>query len=111
MLKTDAERERFIAEFWRRRDPDPRTDKNEYREEYYGRLAYANEHFPFGEVPGWRTDRGRTFLMFGRPDEVQRSAGGEVWLYKFVPALGSGVRFEFVDQAGTGDYRLEQRRP
>src|SRR6201991_4534488 len=57
-LATDDERERFIEEFWRRRDPDPDTDENEFKEEYYERIAYANEHFTSG-IPGWKTDRGR----------------------------------------------------
>src|SRR5437762_13943483 len=56
-LATDDERERFIEEFWRRRDPDPDTEENEFKEEYYERIAYANEHFSSG-IPGWKADRG-----------------------------------------------------
>src|SRR3989449_3473360 len=67
-LQTDEERERFIEEFWRRRDPDPDTDENEFKEEYYERVAYANEHFASG-IPGWKTDRGRIWIMYGKPDE------------------------------------------
>ena len=67
-LATDDERERFIEEFWRRRDPDPDTDENEFKEEYYERIAYANEHFSSG-IPGWKTDRGRIWIMYGKPDE------------------------------------------
>src|SRR6478672_12248339 len=67
-LQTDDERERFIEEFWRRRDPDPDTDENEFKEEYYERIAYANEHFSSG-IPGWKTDRGRIWIMYGKPDE------------------------------------------
>src|SRR5438445_9748730 len=67
-LQTDDERERFIEEFWRRRDPDPDTDVNEYREEYYERIAYANEHYASG-IPGWKTDRGRIYIMYRKPDE------------------------------------------
>ena len=66
-LATDDERERFIEEFWRRRDPDPDTDENEFKEEYYERIAYANEHFSSG-IPGWKTDRGRIWIMYGKPD-------------------------------------------
>ncbi|HVQ36742.1 MAG TPA: GWxTD domain-containing protein, partial [Pyrinomonadaceae bacterium] len=66
-LATDDERERFIEEFWRRRDPDPDTDENEFKEEYYERIAYANEHFASG-IPGWKTDRGRIWIMYGKPD-------------------------------------------
>src|SRR5688572_24567480 len=57
-LATDDERERFIEEFWRRRDPDPDTEENEFKEEYYERIAYANEHFASG-IPGWKTEIGR----------------------------------------------------
>ena len=67
-LATDDERERFIEEFWRRRDPDPDTDENEFKEEYYERIAYANEHFTSG-IPGWKTDRGRIYITYGKPDE------------------------------------------
>src|SRR3982751_5357719 len=67
-LQTDDERERFIEEFWRRRDPDPDTDENEFKEEYYERIAYANEHFASG-IPGWKSDRGRIWIMYGKPDE------------------------------------------
>src|SRR5215831_9227261 len=67
-LQTDEERERFIEEFWRRRDPDPDTEENEFKEEYYERIAYANEHFASG-IPGWKSDRGRIWIMYGKPDE------------------------------------------
>src|SRR4030095_3381369 len=66
-LATDDERERFIEEFWRRRDPDPDTEENEFKEEYYERIAYANEHFASG-IPGWKSDRGRIWIMYGKPD-------------------------------------------
>src|SRR5215213_9847368 len=74
-LKTNEEREQFIEMFWRRRDPDPDTDENEYREEYYERIAYANEHFASG-IPGWKTDRGRIYIMFGKADEVESHPTG-----------------------------------
>src|SRR5215216_5294093 len=67
-LATDDERERFIEEFWHRRDPDRDTDENEFKEEYYERIAYANEHFASG-IPGWKSDRGRIWIMYGKPDE------------------------------------------
>ena len=122
-LRTDEEREQFIAEFWRLRDPDPDTDENEYREAYYERVAYANEHFSSG-VPGVKTDRGRIYLKYGRPDEVEShpsggsyerdvSEGGgststypfERWWYRNLPG-GTDVDIEFVDPTGTGEYRL-----
>ena len=123
-LETDDERERFIEEFWRRRDPDPDTDENEFREEYYERIAYANEHYASG-IPGWKTDRGRIYIMWGKPDEIEThpsggayereaSEGGgststypfERWFYRYLPGVGSGVEIEFVDPTGSGEYRI-----
>ena len=123
-LATDDERERFIEEFWRRRDPDPDTDENEFKEEYYERIAYANEHFSSG-IPGWKTDRGRIWIMFGKPDEREThpmggsydrpsyEGGGstttypfEIWFYRYLAGVGSGVEIEFVDPTGSGEYRI-----
>ncbi|MCO6510592.1 MAG: GWxTD domain-containing protein [Aridibacter famidurans] len=123
-LKTREEKENFIAVFWDLRDPDPDTEVNEYREEYYERIAYANEHFTSG-VPGWMTDRGRIYITWGKPDSVEsRPMGGsydrpawegggttstypfEIWFYRSRDGLRSGVEFEFVDRSGTGEYRL-----
>lgn len=123
-LETDDERERFIEEFWRRRDPDPDTDENEFKEEYYERIAYANEHFASG-IPGWKTDRGRIYIMYGKPhDRETHPMGGsyerppwegggststypfEVWFYRYIPGVGSGVEIEFVDPTGSGEYRI-----
>jgi GWxTD domain-containing protein len=74
-LKTDDEREQFIEQFWLRRDPDPDTDSNEYREEYYQRIAYANEKFTSG-IPGWKTDRGRIYIVFGKADQIESHPSG-----------------------------------
>ena len=123
-LATDDERERFIEEFWRRRDPDPDTDENEFKEEYYERIAYANEHFASG-IPGWKTDRGRIWIMYGKPDEREthpmggpydrpsyEGGGGtttfpfETWFYRYLAGVGSGVEIEFVDPTGSGEYRI-----
>lgn len=123
-LATDDERERFIEEFWRRRDPDPDTDENEFKEEYYERIAYANEHFSSG-IPGWKTDRGRIWIMYGKPDEREThpmggayerpsyEGGGstttypfETWFYRYLPGVGSGIEIEFVDPTGSGEYRI-----
>jgi GWxTD domain-containing protein len=82
-LKSDEEREQFIEQFWLRRDSSPDTDKNEFREEHYERIAYANQNFPLDGVPGWRTDRGIIYITYGKPDEIQISESGEIWLYKF----------------------------
>jgi GWxTD domain-containing protein len=81
-LKSDEERERFIEVFWLRRDPTPDTDENEYRKEHYARIAFTNQDFTADGVPGWRTDRGRIFIRYGKPDEIQKTASEEIWLYK-----------------------------
>ena len=123
-LATDDEREKFIEEFWRRRDPDPDTDENEFKEEYYERVAYANEHFASG-IPGWKSDRGRIWIMYGKPDERETHPSGgtyerqsyegggstttypfETWFYRYLPGVGSGVEIEFVDPTGSGEYRI-----
>lgn len=123
-LATDDERERFIEEFWCRRDPDPDTDENEFKEEYYERIAYANEHFASG-IPGWKSDRGRIWIMYGKPDERETHPSGgsydrpsyegggntttypfEVWFYRYLAGVGSGVEIEFVDPTGSGEYRI-----
>ena len=74
-LETDAERDRFIQEFWKRRDPDPSTALNEYREEHYARIQYANEHFDNEGRPGWKTERGRVYIIHGPPDSVSHFYG------------------------------------
>ncbi|MCI0523965.1 MAG: GWxTD domain-containing protein [Acidobacteria bacterium] len=124
VLKTDDEREQFIEQFWLRRDPDPDTDVNEYREEYYQRIAYANEHFTSG-IPGWKTDRGRIYVMFGKADQIESHPSGgsydrpawegggststypfEIWWYRYIEGVGSDVEIEFVDPTGSGEYRI-----
>ena len=123
-LQTDEERENFIENFWRRRDPNPDTEENEFREEYYERIAYANERFTSG-IPGWRTDRGRIYIAWGKPDSIEsRPSGGaydrpayegggttttypfEVWFYRHLDGVGDGIEIEFVDPTGTGEYRI-----
>ncbi len=123
-LRTDDEREQFIEQFWFRRDPDPDTDGNEYREEYYQRIAYANEKYTSG-IPGWKTDRGRIYIMFGKPDQVESHPSGgsydrptwegggttstypfEIWWYRYIEGVGSDVEIEFVDPTGSGEYRI-----
>ncbi len=123
-LATDEERENFIESFWRRRDPDPDTEENEYREEYYERIAYANEKFTSG-IPGWKTDRGRVYIAWGKPDSVEAHPSGgaydrpsyegggstttypfEVWFYRHLEGIGDGLEIEFVDPTGTGEYRM-----
>lgn len=123
-LVTDEERENFIENFWRRRDPDPDTEENEYREEFYERIAYANEKFTSG-IPGWKTDRGRIYISFGKPDSIESHPSGgsydrpsyegggstttypfEIWFYRHLDGVGDGIEIEFVDPTGTGEYRI-----
>src|SRR6185503_15651811 len=123
-LATDDEREQFIKIVWDSRDPDPDTEENEFKEQFYERVAYANEHFTSGK-PGRLTDRGRIYIKFGKPDEIEsHPAGGsyqrqpwegggststypfERWFYRNIPNVRSGVELEFVDPTGTGEYRL-----
>src|SRR6267378_1474106 len=123
-LQTDDEREKFIAIFWDRRDPDPDTEENEYKDEFYERLVYADEHFSSGK-PGRMSDRGRIYIKFGKPDEIEsHPAGGqyerpsyegggststypfEKWFYRNIPNVSSGVEIEFVDPSGSGEYRI-----
>jgi len=115
-LRTDEERTQFIALFWLRRDPTPGTAQNEFRDEYYRRIALANQKFTSG-IPGWKTDRGRILIMHGEPDEIETHAKGtdarsvnfgvEAWRYRFIEGIGRNVILEFVDAAGDGTYRLE----
>jgi GWxTD domain-containing protein len=124
LLGSDAERDAFIEQFWRRRDPTPGTELNEYREEHYRRLQYANERFGAG-VPGWQTDRGHMYIVWGPPDEIDshptgglyqrdvREGGGmtstfpyERWRYRHLEGIGDQVVIEFVDSCQCGDYRI-----
>ncbi len=121
---TDEEREQFVEQFWLRRDPTPDTVEIEYKEEHYRRIAYANEHYASG-IPGWKSDRGRIYITFGPPDEIdshpsggsyQRPSaegGGETstypfedWRYRYIEGIGNDVNIEFVDPTMTGEYRM-----
>ena len=123
-LDTDEEREKFIEDFWHSRDPDPDAEENEFKQEFHERVAYANEHFSSGK-PGRLTDRGRIYIKFGKPDEIEsHPAGGsyqrspnegggststypfEKWFYRYLPNIDSGIELEFVDPTGSGEYRL-----
>lgn len=105
-LATDEERDKFIEQFWERRNPTPGAP-NGFKEEHYRRLAFANQHFASG-VPGWQTDRGHIYILYGPPDEleVHPHARTEVWLYHHVQGVGDNTAFTFVDSTGQGDFRL-----
>jgi GWxTD domain-containing protein len=123
-LSNDEERDNFIEAFWQRRDPTPDTEENEYKEEHYRRIAYANEHFAAG-IPGWKSDRGRMYIMYGPADEVDShpsggsferpmdEGGGETstfpfedWRYRYLEGIGQEVIIEFVDTCMCGDYHM-----
>jgi GWxTD domain-containing protein len=123
-LTTDEERESFIESFWLRRDPTPDTIDNEYKDEHYERIAYANEHYASG-IPGWKTDRGRIYVMYGKPDEIESHPSGgtydrpieegggttstfpfEIWRYRYIEGIGNEVLLEFVDPSMSGEYRM-----
>jgi GWxTD domain-containing protein len=123
-LQTAEEMEQFVEQFWLRRDPTPDTAENEFKEEHYRRIAYANERFASG-IPGWKTDRGRIYITFGPPDEIESHPSGgsyvrpweegggttstypfEIWRYRWIEGVGSDILIEFVDPTMTGEYRM-----
>ena len=110
-LTSINEREEFIKAFWQRRDPDPDTEENEFRAEYYERIAYANENFVEADSPGWRTDRGRIYIMYGKPHEWEKHKDKkppfEIWFYRHIPGIGRGIELEFLDVSGTGKFKLQ----
>ncbi len=123
-LSNDEEREAFIEAFWQRRNPNPDSPDNEFREEHYRRIAYANEHFAAGK-PGWKTDRGHIYIAFGKPDDIESHPSGgaytrpmdegggetatfpfEVWHYRYLEGIGENIDIEFVDTCQCGDYHF-----
>jgi GWxTD domain-containing protein len=123
-LKTDEERQQFVEAFWQRRDPTPDTEENEYKEEHYRRIAYANDHYASG-IPGWKTDRGMIYIKFGPPDEIDshpsggsyqrpyEEGGGETstypfedWRYRYLDGIGTNINIEFVDTTMSGEYHM-----
>jgi GWxTD domain-containing protein len=127
-LSNDEERDQFIEAFWQRRNPDPDSEDNEFKEEHYRRIEYANEHFAAGK-PGWMTDRGRIYIVYGPADEVDShpsggtyerpmdEGGGETstypfedWRYRYIEGIGQEVIVEFVDTCMCGDYHMTMDR-
>ncbi len=123
-LSNDEERDAFIEQFWLRRNPNPDSPENEFREEHYRRIAYANEHFAAGK-PGWKTDRGHIYISFGPPDSIEAHPSGgnyqrpveegggetstfpfEIWHYRYIEGIGENVDLEFVDTCQCGDYHF-----
>jgi GWxTD domain-containing protein len=123
-LSNDEEREAFIENFWLRRNPNPDSPENEFREEHYRRIAYANEHFAAGK-PGWKTDRGRIYISWGPADSIDSHPSGgmyqrpmeegggststfpfEVWHYRYLEGIGENIDLEFVDTCQCGDFHF-----
>ena len=123
-LSNDEERDAFIEQFWLRRNPDPDSSENDFREEHYRRIAYANEHFAAGK-PGWKTDRGHIYISFGKPDSIDSHPSGgsyqrpmdegggetstftfEIWHYRYIEGVGDNIDVEFVDTCQCGDYHF-----
>jgi GWxTD domain-containing protein len=123
-LGNDEERDQFIEQFWLRRNPNPDSPENEYREQHYQRIAYANEHFAAGK-PGWRTDRGHIYIAYGKADSIDSHPSGgsyerpmeegggntstfpfEVWHYRYLEGIGDNIDVEFVDSCMCGDYHM-----
>src|ERR1700736_2586175 len=123
-LSNDEERDQFIEQFWLRRNPNPDSPENEYREEHYARIAYANEHFAAGK-PGWKTDRGHIYIAYGKADSIDSHPSGgnyerpmdegggststfpfEVWHYRYLAGIGDNIDIEFVDSCMCGDYHM-----
>jgi GWxTD domain-containing protein len=127
-LSNEEEREQFIEAFWDRRNPNPDSEDNEFKDEHYRRIEYANEHFPAGK-PGWMTDRGRIYIVYGPPDEIDSHAGGgtyqrpieegggetstypfEDWRYRYIEGIGQEIIIEFVDDCQCGAYEMTMDR-
>lgn len=111
-LSNKDDRYNFVVQFWLRRDPTPGTPENEFKEEHYRRLAYANQHFANSHA-GWQTDRGRIYVLHGPPDEIQSITPapgdtlghvGQIWRYR------SGKQFRFMDECNCGEYKLVDER-
>lgn len=114
-LQSDRERDIFIEAFWKQRDPTPGTPQNEFKEEHFRRLAYATKFYGRGTpLPGWRTDRGRMYIILGAPKSIEQfdNTNGvyptEIWFYLGNPDLGlpTGFNLVFFKRAGLGDYTL-----
>jgi len=120
LLQNDAERDQFIEAFWQRRNPTPDSFDNSYKDEHYRRIVYSNEHFGT-RIPGWKNDRGRIYVMWGPPDEIEsyltraqdKTAGTdpssyplEVWHYRYIEGIGEDVVLEFVDACKCGEYSM-----
>jgi GWxTD domain-containing protein len=106
LLRSDADRERFIKQFWRARESKASGNPNAYRIEHYRRFSYANQNFSVGNVAGWKTARGRIYITQGQPDEIRNTSAGEVWFYRHAPGFGANVQIEFTRDSGPDGFRI-----
>ncbi len=126
-LGTDQQRDKYVEEFWERRNPSPGSAENSFKAEHYRRLAYTNQNFA-AKIPGWKTDRGRIYILYGPPDEREQHPGrtgvgvpadtplqvlypSDVWRYHILKGIGRDVVFEFIDQCRCGEYPLRRDSP
>jgi GWxTD domain-containing protein len=106
---TPGGKRQFLIRFWKERDPDPRTAVNEYRASFNERKEFAEQKYSYLGRHGWKTDRGRVYILYGQPDKIDfhphdiDARPYEVWYYD---AIEGGVMFVFVDRNNFGDYRL-----
>jgi GWxTD domain-containing protein len=110
-LTTNEERDHFIEQFWERRNPEPGTSANKFKEEHYRRIAVTNKHYSRAGTPGWQTDRGHMYILYGPPDEIDSHPQGiphpwESWGYRHMENDTEMSFFRFIDGNGTGDFRL-----
>jgi GWxTD domain-containing protein len=125
-LGTDEERAEFIKQFWELRNPTPGSATNPFKEEHYRRVAYADTRYTAeSSLPGWKTDRGRIYIMYGPADEIEsHPAGGsyerpavegggatvtypfEQWKYRWIEGIGTNIIIEFFDKGRNGEYRM-----
>jgi GWxTD domain-containing protein len=116
-LKTEEEQNAFIERFWTKRDPDLDTAENEFQKEYCERIGETDQ-FESG-IPGWRTDRGWIYIIFGKPDKIIKGRKDfenlkkivfENWFYKSLDGIGSNIEFTFFDPTENKGFRLPKEK-
>lgn len=128
-LTNDQQRDEFVERFWEKRNPEPGSSPNVYKEQHYERIRFAISHFSVLDTSGWKTDRGRIYIVFGPPDHIDQhfSAAGshkasdlfgvaaipydwELWRYGYIEGIGEDVDFTFVDTCGCGRYEMPREK-
>jgi GWxTD domain-containing protein len=127
-LVTNEERDEFVKQFWERRNPNPGSPKNVFKGEFYRRIAYADQHFAYSGVPGWKTDMGHVYIAWGPPNEMENHPKGrphpvDDWYYNHIPRVSDnvsggrakvtlvGVKVIFIDRTGNGDFQFASSIP